>query len=210
MLHVLLARREPLAALLGGGASSQWRLGFIDPARQYIVVEPASGASVNEALLERERVTFLADFGGMHIEFTAEGPQQIERGGVSALRLGFPKVTVSHQRRAHPRAPVPQELPLHCVIPAGAGVALEVQIMDISQGGIGLLVRSTYILPAPGTIIKGWRVERKDKDPIKVDLEVRHCRPLVLAGGDHALRWGCQFIDPSDEAKELIALFAKT
>ena len=208
MLHVLLARREPLAALLGGGASSQWRLGFIDPGRQYIVVEPASDGSVKEALLERERVTFLANFGGMHIEFTVERPQQIERGGAPAIRLGFPKVTVSHQRRVHSRAPIPQDFPLHCVIPAGAGVALEAQIMDISQGGIGLLVRATYLVPAPGTLIKGWRIEREGKEAIKVDLEVRHCRPLVLAGGDHALRWGCQFINPSDEAKELIALFA--
>jgi hypothetical protein len=208
VLHALLARRESLAALLGGGASSLGRLGFLDPARQYIVVEPASAASVKEALLERERVTFLADFGGMHIEFTAERPQQIERGGAPAIRLGFPMVTVSHQRRVHPRAPIPQDFPLNCVIPAGAGVALEAQIMDISRGGIGLLVRSPYIVPAPGTLIKGWRIERSGRDSVKMDLEVRHCRPLVLASGDHALRWGCQFIDPSDEAKELIALFA--
>lgn len=208
VLHALLARREPLAALLGGGASSRWKLGFIDPAREYIVVEPASETSLRETLLERERVTFIAEFSGMNIEFTAERPQQIERSGVPAIRLGFPKVTVSRQRRAYPRAQVPQDFPLTCVIPAGAGVALEAQIMDISQGGIGLLVHSPFIVPAPGTLIKGWQIERPGKDAIKVDLQVRHCRPVALAGGDQALRWGCQLIDPSDEAKDLIALFA--
>jgi len=44
---------------------------------------------------------------------------------------------VSRQQRAHPRAPVPLDLPVHCAIPAGAGVALEGQIMDISEAAWG-------------------------------------------------------------------------
>jgi hypothetical protein len=43
---------------------------------------------------------------------------------------------------------------------------------------------------------------------VRVDLQVRHCRPLVLADGGQAYRWGCQFIEPSGEVKELIRMFA--
>jgi c-di-GMP-binding flagellar brake protein YcgR len=207
VLNALLARREPLAALLAGDGSSQWKLRSVDPARRYIVVEPASAASSSAALLEREQVTFLAEFGGMHIEFTGERPQRAGEAG-AAIRLGFPKVTVSRQRRVYPRAPVPQDMPLHCAIPAGAGVALEGQIMDISEGGLGLLVRGAYLFPAPGTLIKGWQIERPGKGSVSVDLEVRHCRPLALADGANAQRWGCQFVNPSAEVKELIRLFA--
>jgi c-di-GMP-binding flagellar brake protein YcgR len=207
VLEALLVRREPLAALLGGGASSQWRLHFVDPARQYILVEPASSdPAAGAALLARERVTFLAAFGGMHIEFTADAPRQ--ESGVSDLRFDFPAATVSHQRRAHRRAPVPPGFPLNCVIPAGAGVALEGQIMDISEGGIGLVVHGAYLVPAPGTLIRGWQIERPGKSSIRVDLEVRHCRPLSHSDGSQAQRWGCQFLNPSDEVKELIVAFA--
>src|SRR5258706_345397 len=103
---------------------------------------------------------------------------------------------------------VPLDMPVHCAIPAGAGVALEGQIMDISEGGLGLLVRGAYLVPAPGTLIKGWQIERPGKDSVSVDLEVRHCRPLALADGASAQRWGCQFVDPSAEVKELMRLFA--
>lgn len=144
----------------------------------------------------------------MNIEFTASAPQGVTHENVRAIRLDFPKVTVSRQRRAHPRAPVPADLPLHCAIPAGAGVALEGQIMDISEGGLGLLVRSSYLVPAPGTLIRGWRIERPDQGVVTVDLQVRHCRPVVLADGSEAHRWGCQFVEPSDTAKELIRTFA--
>src|SRR6266850_2296526 len=177
VLSALMARREPLAALLAGGADSRWKLRSIDPMRLYI-------------------------------EFPASDPALVTEEGTRAIRMGFPKVTVSRQQRAHPRAPVPLDLPVHCAIPAGAGVALEGQIMDISEGGLALLVRGAYLVPAPGTLIRGWQIERPGKSSVSVDLEVRHCRPLALADGASAQRWGCQFVDPSAEVKELMRLFA--
>lgn len=206
VLSALLVRREPLAALLLGGESSRWKLRFVDPKRQHIVVEAVSGE--RDDLLGKQHVTFLADFSGMLIEFTASDPEAVTYESARAVRLSFPKVTVSRQRRAHPRAQVPPGVPLHCAIPAGAGVALEAQIMDISEGGIGLMVRASYLVPAPGTLIRGWRIERSGKNVVTVDLQVRHCRPLMLADGSQAHRWGCQFVEPSEEAKQLIALFA--
>ena len=207
VLSALAARREPLAARLAGGADSRWKLSLVDPTRQYIVVEPLSGGSAIPALLECQLVTFVAEFGGMHIEFPASDPVLVTEG-TRAVRMSFPKVTVSRQQRAHPRAPVPLDMPVHCAIPAGAGVALEGQIMDISEGGLGLLVRGAYLVPAPGTLIKGWQIERPGKGSVSVDLEVRHCRPLALADGASAQRWGCQFVDPSAEVKELMRMFA--
>jgi c-di-GMP-binding flagellar brake protein YcgR len=206
VLSALMVRREPLAVLLLGSEASRWKLRFVDPKRQHIVVEAVTGE--RDDLLEKQHVTFLADFSGMLIEFTASDPQAVTYENARAVRLGFPKVTVSRQRRAHPRAPVPPGFPLHCAIPAGAGVALEAQIMDISEGGIGLMVRASYLVPAPGTLIRGWRIERPEKGVVTVDLQVRHCRPLMLADGSQAHRWGCQFVEPSEEAKQLIALFA--
>ena len=208
VLSALMARREPLAALLAGGADSRWKLSSVDPMRQYIVVEPLSGGSAIPALLERKQVTFVAEFGGMYIEFPASDPVLVTEEGARSVRMGFPKVTVSRQQRAHPRAPVPLDMPVHCAIPAGAGVALEGQIMDISEGGLGLLVRGAYLVPAPGTLIKGWQIEHPGKLSLSVDLEVRHCRPLVLADGASAQRWGCQFVNPSGEVKELMRLLA--
>src|SRR5882672_289939 len=130
VLSALMARREPLAALLAGGADSRWRLRLVDPMRKYIVIEPLSGGSAIPALLERQQVTFVAEFGGMYIEFPASDPVLVTEEGTRTIRMGFPKVTVSRQQRASPRAPVSVDMPVHCAIPAGAGVALEGQIID--------------------------------------------------------------------------------
>jgi c-di-GMP-binding flagellar brake protein YcgR len=209
VLHALQARREPLAALTEGSTQlSEWKLRFVDTAKQYIVIGPLSGTGSIETLITLPQVAFRAEFGGMHIEFTGSDPQLIEHEGAAAVRLGFPAATVSRQKRVYPRAPVPADMPLYCAVPAGAGVALEAQIMDISEGGLGLLVRGAYLSPAPGTLIKGWQIERPGRSSVSVDLEVRHCRPLVLGDGAGAQRWGCQFINPSGEVTELIRMFA--
>jgi c-di-GMP-binding flagellar brake protein YcgR len=153
-------------------------------------------------------VVLLAEFGGMHIEFSVANPQSIEHGGASAVRLAFPAVIVSHQQRAHPRAQVPSGFPLRCVMPVGEAAALHGQIMDISPGGFGLLLLATNITPGPGTTIKGCHIERPGENPTPVDLEVRHSRPVAFADGSRAQRWGCQFLDPSEKVKKLISLLA--
>src|SRR5258705_2157237 len=67
VLSALVARREPLAARLAGGAESRWQLRSVDPERQYIVVEPLSGRSAIPALLERQQGTFVPHGGGVCI-----------------------------------------------------------------------------------------------------------------------------------------------
>lgn len=207
VLAAVLAQRELLTVQLGGQVSAtKWRLSFVDSARKYIIVEHGSGKSASAELLEHQRVTFVAEVGDMLIEFTALHPRRVKRGGVTSIRLTFPKTTVSRQRRVHARARVLPAV-LHCAIPAGAGVALEGQIVDISQGGAGLLVRATYLVPAPGTLIKGWRIDIPERAAVLADFEVRYCRTAVLADGGQAQHWGCRFVNPSDEVNALIGSF---
>src|SRR5258706_2197085 len=103
VLSALMARREPLAAVLAGGADSRWKLRLVDPMRQYIVVEPLSGGGAIPAALERRQVTFVAEVGGMVIEFPASDPGLLTEEGTRPIRMGVPKITVSRQGRTYPR-----------------------------------------------------------------------------------------------------------
>jgi c-di-GMP-binding flagellar brake protein YcgR len=207
VLQALLIRREPLAALdAAGQAHSRWRLCLVDTGRQYVVVEPVA-ASRARTLPARPLATFVAEFGGMQIEFTAADPQPSAHAPDS-VRVGFPRAVVTRQRRAHPRAQVPPDFPVSCAIPTGPAAVLQAEIMDISEGGIGLLVHEVSIVPAPGTRITGCSIASAAVGTVLVDLEVRHVRPVALASGARAQRWGCQFVDPSEKVRELIAKFA--
>src|SRR5258707_15782488 len=126
-------------------------------------------------------------------------PVIVNEQGTRAQRMGFTEVIVRRQGRPYPRAQLPVDLPVHCEIPAGAGVALEGQIMDISEGGMGLLVRGSYLVRSPGTLIKCGQMERPGKTTVNMHLETRHSRPLTLGPGARAQRWGCEFVNPSGE-----------
>ena len=207
VLQALLIRKQSLAALdAAGQPHSTWRLALLDAGRQYIVVDPAPG-SASRTLPERPLATFVAEFGGMQIEFASTDPRPSGHAPAS-VRLGYPRAIVTRQRRAHPRAQVPQGFPVVCTIPVGTGAPLQAEIMDISEGGIGLLLHGVSIVPAAGTRITGCRIESGDAGAIAVDLEVRHSRPVEFADGRRAQRWGCQFLAPSQKVKELIARFA--
>src|SRR5260370_11700833 len=101
VLSALVARREPLAARLAGGADSRWKLRLVDPMRQYIVVEPLSGRSAIPALLERQQVTFVPQFGGMYLQLPPSRPVLVPQDRPRAARLGLPKVPQRRHQRPH-------------------------------------------------------------------------------------------------------------
>ncbi|MBI2961599.1 MAG: flagellar brake protein [Betaproteobacteria bacterium] len=207
ILTSLHAKAELIAASLGDKLFRSQLL-FIDPDRHYIVVAGPDDAAAKAAVLARSRLDFVAQFGGWHIEFAAGDPQTTTLAGKPAIRLSFPQAVIRHQRRAGERTQVPAGEPLRCIADAQGFAPFEGKIVDIARGGIGLLVYPSDITLEPGTVLKGCRVQRPDKEPIEVDLEVRYSTPLVLADGTHAHRSGCVFLNPTREVMELIESFS--
>ena len=208
VLHALVAQGEAVVAHLDGGARLFFcRLRFVDPDRQYIVVELSTDEAANAALLALRRVLFVADVDEGRIEFDAADPEPIVQGGTAAIRLRFPELIASHRRRAFERASVPPAAPLRCVASAEGVDYFEASIFDISQGGIGILQAGPNIPLEAGMVLRGCRIECPGRDPIIVDLEVRHAGPAALADGSPAQRAGCKFVDLSLASADSIGQF---
>lgn len=208
VLHALVAQGQAVVAHLEGGARKfSTRLRFVDPDRQYIIVESSTDATANAAMLALPRVLFFAEVDEWRIEFTAADPQQIVQGGTAAIRLRFPELISSHRRRAFERASVPPESPLRCVASAEGVDYFEASVFDISLGGIGLLQAGPNIPLEAGMVLRGCRIEYPGKDAIIVDLEVRFTGPAALADGSPAQRAGCRFLDLSLASTDLIGQY---
>jgi c-di-GMP-binding flagellar brake protein YcgR len=207
VLRALVAQREAVVAHLDGGALMfSSRLCFVDPQRQYIVVELSADAAANAALLALRHVLFVADVDEGRIEFAAADPEPVEQGGAAAIRLRFPEIITTHRRRAFARAGVPPEAPLRCVAAAEGVDYFEASIFDISLGGIGILQAGPNIPLQAGMVLKGCRIECPGRDPIIVELEVRHAGPAALAGGSPAQRAGCRFVNLPPVSAEMVEL----
>ena len=208
VLGVLAARGEPLRANIGGGELAfTSRLRLVDPGRAFILLEPGADEAANAALLARPRASFRASVGTMHVEFAAADPLRAQHEGRSLIRLRFPDVMATKQQRAHERRSVEPRAPLRFVADAGGVLSFDGQMIDISEGGIGLVCYSSGITLEPGTVLTGCRIEVPGRAPVTVDLEVRYSCPVALPDGTPALHSGCRFVNPTEEVKALLAAF---
>ena len=208
VLAMLLGRRQVLQCdLAGDELVFESRLLFVDPARAYILLEPGASAAALLALLARPRASFHSSPDGWHIEFAASGPVRAEHAGRPAVRLAFPEILVTQQRRAHPRVAVEARTSLHFVADAGGPLSFDGALIDISTAGFGFLQYAPGITLEPGTVLKGCRIEVPKHPPVSVDLEVRHSSMVGLPDGRRVVRSGFRFLNSTPELNALLAAF---
>ena len=203
-LEEMRAAQEPITSSLGEHLFLS-RLLRVDPQNQLIVIACSELRSANHALLGCASATFSCNHGGVHYEFMASHPNEVEFGGEPAIQLAFPAALVSLHRRAQPRFILPPRVPLRCVVDWGP-MSFEARVVDISRQGIGAIVYDPGIHLAPGTRLPRARIEHPQRS-ILVSLEVRHARKITSPDGRPAVRAGCRLIGARHDLDDLIALF---
>jgi c-di-GMP-binding flagellar brake protein YcgR len=208
VLSMLLGRAQAVRCdLAGGEILFESRLLFVDPARAYIVLQSGANEAALAALLARPRASFHSLPDSWHIEFAASGPQRTEYEGQPAIRLRFPEILVTQQRRSYERISIQPQVPLHFVADAGGPISFDGTMVDISAGGLGYLQYAPNITLEPGTSLKGCRIELPGRPPVTVDLEVRYSRMETLPDGRRAVRSGFRFVDTTPALKRLLESF---
>jgi len=206
VLERLRAERAVLSALLGeGDLLFLTRLLAVEHALGAIVVAFSESKPANAQLLARESVVFACNHDGLRHEFIAAGPRETRFQGAPAMRLDFPRVLLSSQRRSHARIAVPPAVPLDCVFDWG-GAPVRAKVVDLSRGGIGALVHQAAVSIPPGARLENVRVAHP-RHTVTVALEVRHAARASTPDGRPATRLGCRFAAAPRDLRELLALF---
>ena len=200
VLNSLVMRGEIIVSDLDGGKRLfQSRMRYVDPARNYIIVELSADDSANQALLARPRATFHAEPGGWRVQFSAAGPRHTYPDeGAAGIWLQFPQIASGHRRRADDRVEAPHR-ELRCIIDEAGVMPFDGTMVNVSKGGIGFLQYDAQISLEPGTVLKGCRIDSADGQSIVVDMEVRYSQLTDLADERKVQSAGCRFLNLSDE-----------
>jgi len=210
VLRYLQAGGEPITApLRGGELVFQSRLRLVDPEGSRILLEASPDETVNAALLSRPRCSFFASVHSGHIEFAAADPQKVDHDGKPSIRVKFPDVLVSRQRREFERATVSPQVPLVCLADDGGILSFEGGLVDVSIGGLGFLIYDANITLEPGTVLKGCRIDPSDASPLVLDLEVRYSELVSFPDGTRAERSGCRVVERTESLKDFVAGLSK-
>lgn len=164
--------------------------------------------TINTMVLSSPEVEFTAtDREGLNFTFTGTAPEEIQIGGEPAIQFAMPKSLLIHNRREHPRIPVPAELSLRCIADEGGFIPFESHITDISHDGLGCLIYDMDINLDDGALLHGCRIMVPGGDAVVADMELRHVTTIPQPDGTLAHRAGFRFVEKPADLAKAIGLF---
>lgn len=172
----------------------------IDERTGRLLFDTGSDAAINARALKADKLLCTALLDKVKIQFSLSGLQSAEFTGRAAFRAQLPEAVLRLQRREYFRLDTPQGNPLICQarVPRedGSETALNLPLLDISGGGVGLsapLEAESFI--APGLILPNCRIDFPEEGVLQVSLTVRNQFRVTARNGNQFLRIGCEFVD---------------
>lgn len=167
----------------------------VDAKAQTLVFDWGSEPDTNLQMLASERNVFVCSPDGVKTQFITGQVREIAYKGAPAFEVSLPDQVIKLQRREFFRIRTPVGQPLICTLGNYGGAPLELQVFDISLGGMALWLPE---LTMPGFEIGAQYspcvVDIKPFGQLNLTLEVRHRLPVQLRNGLEAMRIGCTFL----------------
>lgn len=208
ILQHLAQEHSPVAAEIPNGHIFKSFILSADADSGHFVIAYGLHKLPNSMLLSSPSVEFTAtDHQSLHYTFEAANPEEIQFEGQPAIQLVMPVTLLLHNRREHPRIPVPADVSLRCVADEVGFLPFESHVTDISHEGLGCLIYDPAINLEVGAILHGNRIVLPNGHAVVADLELRNVTTKTLADGSVVSRAGFRFVQKPDEIRELIGYF---
>jgi c-di-GMP-binding flagellar brake protein YcgR len=163
-----------------------------------ITLDYGGNAELNRRALAAEKHFCVANHNRIRIQFLLRSMREISFNGAPAFYAPLPDAVLRLQRREYFRLTTPVAHPIKCRIPVSHHVehsrsAMEANVIDISGGGLAIMVPPAGASFAAGDTFANCRVELPDVGIVVASLEVRNVFEVTLRSGAQVTRAGCQF-----------------
>lgn len=167
----------------------------VDAEAGRVYLELGADQSANERLLKVGRAQFVSSHNRVRVQFAIETVESDRRNGTPVFAVPFPESMVRIQRREFYRLNTPVAQPIYCRLPVN-GEAVDVVVVDISLGGVGLLEppEGHPLNLGAGDIIDGCHIDLPEEGLIETSLEIRSAFDYTTRSGRVQRRIGCRFL----------------
>lgn len=202
ILHLckaMLDKRTLMSAYIDPGTSFVTAVLGIDDDEQTLTLDTSPDADLNERAASSAELTCVTRLDGVRLQFSVTTPARAVNQGLAVLRVPVPASVLRLQRREFYRQTVPMANAVSCVIvvtnDAGEHRSVPIRVLDISNGGIAVLVPPEGIEFTPGQEFEHCVVSIPEQAPVTVKLRVRNLFHVSSRAGHATLRAGCEFYD---------------
>lgn len=170
----------------------------IDADRGTLSFDMGSDEEMNNRALRADFFVFTTSLDKVKVQFGVRRLERITHKGTPAFRSALPETLLRLQRREYYRLSTPIATPVRCRLliprPDAPPLPQELPLLDISGGGIGLMVdpdhRDDFL---PDTTFRDCRIDLPEEGVLVCNLIVRNAFEATTKTGHPHLRVGCEF-----------------
>lgn len=166
----------------------------VDDKSDRVLLDEGPDADDNARLREAGRALFVANHHGVRVQFRGDQVEGVRLQDGPAFVMPVPKSLVRVQRREFYRLDIPVAHSVRCRFHREDGTPMEIDVLDLSLGGIGVLESEEMQYWEPGTVIHGCRLDLPDHGTVETDIEVRNHMEIERGSGHRIQRAGCRFL----------------
>ncbi|MDP2752478.1 MAG: flagellar brake protein [Rhodocyclaceae bacterium] len=164
-----------------------------------IVFDFGSSQDMNRRAVEAKKFHCVASQNKVRVQFQVGRFTKIDYEGSPAFRSPLPVALLRLQRREFYRLISPIARPLKCTIPLKKELAMskesiEVSVIDIGGGGLGLAAAPVDFPFETGTTFENCRIDLPEIGIVTATLRVKSLFDITLRSGALVKRAGCEFI----------------
>jgi len=195
VLNELSKRPDIITAYFNGGKEYLLTAVLaVLPDRELVVLDYGPDERTNRRVLDAERLICVTKHNNIDIRFNCTTPQRAKFQEKQAFAAPIPESLFRLQRREFFRVSTPITSPVVLQIPQEEGTLLELNVADLSCGGLGLLDPDGMLPAEPLTELKGCVLFLPD-ETLTLDLQIRNRIRHTLRDGRQVTRIGCAFVN---------------
>ena len=205
ILRSLIRARSRCTVLFGSGPQDVLATTLLaaNPDAQELVFDCSSDAALNRRLQRASTLKFETSLDHVRVEFSTWAAESTSHDRLPALRVRLPESVVRLQRREYFRIPAPIANPLVASVPdpKDPRTILKLRLLDLSLGGLALLLPKEVTAPPLGTELEGCSLDLPDAGRILFNVSVRSVSANSRPPGT---RIGCSFLRLQPHAEKAV------
>lgn len=201
LMCALAERRVLITAYVDGGPISFVTavIAVSGDADNTIMLDASADEAINARAVAASHLVCSTRLSGVRLQFEVPAPARGTHEACPVLLATIPESVLRLQRREFFRLSVPLANPVSCVLTVQDDNtplrSIEVRVLDISNGGVAVIVPPDDIPFTPGASFPNCTLSIPDGGSATVTLRVCSVYHATTPDGRRRLRAGCEFTD---------------